>query len=66
MRPAKIARRLVLLEGVELSQVDLQAVIADLEAFDQALAELTPFAEAQPWLALQAQPDAIGGDDGLH
>lgn len=51
-----VARRLKLLGGVGLSQDDLDRIVAELEEVEKALAELEPFGEGIPWLAVQVQP----------
>lgn len=50
------ARRLAQLEGVTLPPGDLERIVAEWERYEQALAELEPFAEASAWPALQVQP----------
>ena len=45
----KIAHRLALLEGVEFSPADLEAIGAEIEDNDRILAELEAFAQATPW-----------------
>ena len=42
----KVARRLALLDGVDLSQAYLDAIVAELEEF----------AEGTPWVSQQLQP----------
>jgi aspartyl-tRNA(Asn)/glutamyl-tRNA(Gln) amidotransferase subunit A len=55
MTAGTLARRLALLEGVPLNPGDLETLLAELEHYDRALAELNPFAEDTPWLATPAQ-----------
>jgi hypothetical protein len=57
MKPTeKIARRLALLEGVELSQSYLDAIAAEIEDLDRIVAELEEFAQGTPWVSQQSQP----------
>jgi hypothetical protein len=57
MKPIeKIARRLALLEGVELSQSYLDAIAAEIEDLDRIVAELEEFAQGTPWVSQQSQP----------
>jgi hypothetical protein len=51
-----IARRLALLEGVEFSPADLEAIVTEVEDLQRVVAELEEFAQATPWIALQTQP----------
>jgi hypothetical protein len=52
----RAARRLGLLEGLNLSQADLDSIVAEFEDFDRALRELEAFAEGVPWPSLPVQP----------
>jgi predicted TPR repeat methyltransferase len=57
MKPTdKIARRLALLEGVDLSQAYLNATAAEIEDLDRIVAELEEFAQGTPWVTQQLQP----------
>jgi hypothetical protein len=57
MKPTdKIARRLALLEGVNLSQAYLDAIVADIEDLDRIVEELEEFAQGTPWISQQRQP----------
>jgi hypothetical protein len=56
MASERVARRLKLLEGLSLSQEDLQSIVAELEVFDRALQEIEAFAEGVPWPSLPVQP----------
>jgi len=56
MASERVARRLALLEGVSLSQADLESIVAEFEDFDRALRELEAFAEGVPWPSLPVQP----------
>ena len=51
----KIARRLTLLQGVNLSPTDLEAIVGELEDLDRVVAELEAFAQDTPWVAQQMQ-----------
>lgn len=51
----KIARRLTLLQGVNLSPTDLEAIVGELEDLDRVVAELEAFAQDTPWVAQQTQ-----------
>lgn len=57
MASGRAARRLGLLEGLSLSPVDLESIVAEFEDFDRALRELEAFAEGVPWPSLPIQPD---------
>jgi hypothetical protein len=52
----KVARRLALLEGMNLSAADLESIAAEIEGFERVVAELEDFSQATPWISLQAQP----------
>lgn len=52
----KVAHRLALLEGVNLSAADLEAIAAEIEDLERVVAELEDFSQATPWISLQAQP----------
>jgi hypothetical protein len=52
----KIARRLALLEGVNLSQAYLDAIAPEIEDLDRIVAELEEFGQATPWISQQIQP----------
>jgi hypothetical protein len=52
----KVARRLALLDGVDLSQAYLDAIVAEIEDLDRIVAELEEFAEGTPWVSQQLQP----------
>ena len=57
MKPAdKISHRLALLDGVDLSQVYLDAITAEIEDLDRIVAELEEFAQGTPWVSQQLQP----------
>jgi hypothetical protein len=52
----KIAARLTLLEGVNISPDDLETVANEIEDNRRIVAELEAFAEGTPWISLQVQP----------
>ena len=56
MKPtARVATRLALLEAVNLSQADLDAIVTDIQDLDRIVAELEEFAQATPWVSQQVQ-----------
>ena len=57
MKPTdKVARRLALLENVDLSQDYLDAIVTEIEDLDRVVAELEEFAQGTPWVSQQLQP----------
>ena len=57
MKPTdKIAHRLALLDGVDLSQDYLDAIVTEIEDLDRIVAELEEFAQGTPWVSQQSQP----------
>jgi Asp-tRNA(Asn)/Glu-tRNA(Gln) amidotransferase C subunit len=52
----KLAHRLALLQGVNLSPADLEAIAPEIEDIERIVAELEEFSQATPWISLQAQP----------
>lgn len=57
MKPTdKIAHRLALLDGVDLSQAYLDAIVAEIEDLDRIVEELEEFAQGTPWVSQQRQP----------
>jgi len=52
----KFAHRLALLEGVEFSAADLEAIVTEIEDLDKVVAELEEFAQGTPWVSQQMQP----------
>jgi hypothetical protein len=57
MKPTdKIAHRLALLNGVNLSQAYLDAIVSEIEDLDRIVAELEEFAQGTPWVSQQLQP----------
>jgi hypothetical protein len=57
MKPTdKVAHRLALLDGVNLSQTYLDALVTEIEDLDRIVAELEEFAQGTPWVSQQLQP----------
>jgi hypothetical protein len=57
MKPTdKVARRLALLDGVDLSQDYLGAIVTEIEDLDRIVEELEEFAQGTPWVSQQIQP----------
>ncbi len=52
----KVAQRLALLEGVDLSKADLESIVAEIEDFERVVAELEEFGQSTPWISQQVQP----------
>ena len=52
----KIAHRLALLQDVNLSPPDLDAIVGELEDLDRIVGELEEFGQSTPWISQQAQP----------
>jgi hypothetical protein len=52
----KIAHRLALLNGVNLSQAYLDAIATEIEDLDRIVAELEEFAQSTPWVSQQNGP----------
>jgi len=57
MADERAKRRLGLLEGLRLSQADIESIVAEFEDFDRALRELEAFAEDVPWPSLPVQSE---------
>ena len=51
----KFAHRLALLEGITLSNADLESIAGEIEDLERVLAELEEFSQGIPWISLQAQ-----------
>ncbi len=57
MKPTdKVARRLALLDDVDLSQDYLDAIVTEIEDLDRIVAELEEFAQSTPWVSQQSPP----------
>ena len=52
----KVAHRLALLTGVNLSTADLESIVKEIEDNERVVAELEEFSQGSPWIALQTQP----------
>jgi len=52
----KIAHRLALLTGVNLSTADLESIVKEIEDNERVVAELEDFSHGNPWIAAQIQP----------
>jgi hypothetical protein len=52
----KIAARLTLLEGVNISHADREMIVSEIEENERIIAELEEFAGETPWLSLHIQP----------
>lgn len=52
----KVANRLALLAGVDLSEAELESIAAELEDLDRIVEELEDFAQGTPWVSHQSQP----------
>jgi hypothetical protein len=47
---------LAVLEGVNFSPADLEAITAEVEDLQRVLAEIEEFAQTTPWISQQIQP----------
>jgi hypothetical protein len=52
----KFAHRLALLEGVNFSPADLEAIVAEIEDLERVVSELEEFSQDTPWITQQVQP----------
>jgi hypothetical protein len=52
----KIAHRLALLEGVNLSPAELESIIREIEDNERVVAQLEEFSQNTSWISLQTQP----------
>lgn len=52
----QVARRLALLEGVDIAPADLDTIAKDIEENLRIVAELEEFSREIPWTAVQVQP----------
>jgi hypothetical protein len=60
MKPTeKITHRLALLDGVDLSQDYLDAIVTEIEDLDRIVAELEELAQGTPWVSQQSQPGGV-------
>lgn len=58
-----VEQRLAHLRGLDLSEQDLRVIRAELEAYEQALAELEAFAAEVPWVSAPVLPPASPGQE---
>lgn len=52
----KIAQRLALLDGVNLSTADIESIVTEIKDFERVVAELEEFGQSTPWISQQVQP----------
>jgi len=52
----KVAQRLALLDGVNLSTADIESIVTEIEDLERVVAELEEFGQDTPWISLQVQP----------
>ena len=52
----KIAQRLALLDGIDLSPADLEWLTSEIEDLQRVVAELEEFSKDIPWIAMPLQP----------
>ena len=52
----KVAQRLALLEGVDLSKADQESIAAEIKDFERVVAELEEFGQSTSWISQQVQP----------
>ena len=57
----KMAARLTLLQGVNISPADLETIAKEIEDNQRIVAELEAFAQGTPWISLQVQPQEKKG-----
>lgn len=62
--PEYLAQRLALLEGVNFSPADLEAIAHEVEDNLRVVAELEEFAKDTAWISHQAQPAGRRHDRG--
>ena len=60
----KIAHRLALLEGVNLSPADLEAFVSEIEDLDRVVAELETFGQTPPGSRSKCNPEVKKFDHG--
>lgn len=53
----KHAHRLAMLQGVEFSPADLDAILAEVDDIARVIAELEEFCKETPWISQQTQPE---------
>jgi hypothetical protein len=52
----KIAQRLALLDGVNLSTADIESIVTEIKDLERVVAELEEFGQSTPWISQQVQP----------
>ena len=52
----KVAQRLALLDGVNLSTADIELIVTEIEDLERVVAELEEFGQSTPWISQQVQP----------
>ena len=52
----KVAQRLALLEGVNLSRAEIESIANEIEELERVMAELEEFGQDSPWISQQVQP----------
>jgi hypothetical protein len=52
----KVAQRLALLDGVNLSTADIESIVTEIKDFERVVAELEEFGQGTPWISQQVQP----------
>ena len=52
----KVAHRLALLEGVNLSKADLESIATEIKDLERVVVELEEFGQDTPWISMQVQP----------
>jgi len=57
MDKEKLAQRLALLDGINLSPADLEWIASEVEDLERVVAELEEFSRDTPWTAMQVQLD---------
>lgn len=53
----KHAHRLAMLQGVEFSPADTEAILAEIDDMERVIAELEEFGKDTPWISQQSLPD---------
>ena len=62
----KVAQRLALLEGVNLSKADLESIVTEIEDFERVVAELEEFGQDTPWISSKSNLQAKRLDHGAR
>lgn len=53
----KHTHRLAMLQGVEFSPADTDAILAEIDDMERVVAELEEFGKDTPWISQQSQPE---------